>query len=205
MVWTVYKIQDGDFKYYGSTSLPLKKREHNHNSNLKSRNNKLYKYFRNNGIERIKLEEISKYDNREDALKAENELIRSLASDICLNERCSYLTPEEKKEKKKDNYEKFLMKNPEYRNQKNKEFRQKNPNYMKEYKEKKKIEATKELLKAKTDFLNEVAEMVDMKQELKKALNDLDNQLKEITPKLVSLIHDDKLPSSDEDGDDYEE
>lgn len=81
MIGYIYKINVHDKIYIGST-INLEKREEYHNIDLIENNTKLYRYCRNNNIEKINLVLLDtlEFDNRNDLLWLERQYIEKYDS-----------------------------------------------------------------------------------------------------------------------------
>ena len=106
----IYKLIDlvDEYYYIGSTCMALSKRLYWHkNASSKFPERKVYKYINSIGWENIKiiLHQELYLENKEQLLRAENDVIMSCIHDNkCLNCRPALLTPEETKERRNNYY-----------------------------------------------------------------------------------------------------
>jgi len=94
----IYKLSFEDYFYYGFTNNPNRRlTQHLNNARNLTKSYKLYNYLKNN-LESYNFEIIENLDNKENAIKKENDLIRNnLNNEKCLNERLSFRTIQDKK------------------------------------------------------------------------------------------------------------
>jgi len=114
---TIYKIEVGEFIYYGSTKKKLIHRQTNHNTKLKNNSTfPIYKKCRDLNIEKIKCIEIEKC-KLEDRFIREGYYIRNCNKDILLNYQTAGRTKKEYQsiysEKNKDKKKKYRENNKE--------------------------------------------------------------------------------------------
>ncbi len=122
----VYKLQcDDGYYYYGSTKNKINYRLNNHKQDCKKfPERKIYKHINEIGWDNVNIEIVKEivFTSHSDLKKEENYFIKKakhIKDEYCLNEKCSKLTPEEKKEFVKEYYEShkedILEKRKEYR------------------------------------------------------------------------------------------
>lgn len=110
---------DGSY-YYGSTTKGIKERLYDHKSRAKHMTEmKIYKHFNQLGWENVKVEQIESFvGTRSEQIKKENDYIMPRLNDpLCLNTKCSKLTPEERKEHQQKARQKHDETHKEKRNQ----------------------------------------------------------------------------------------
>ena len=125
MIGWIYKIELNDEIYIGST-VNLRIRTNNHNSDIKNRNYKLYKYCRANNIEQIDLipiEEVE-YETVEELWVVEEIYRKRYAT---LNGKKCYMSKEEKREY-------YLVTNKNYKQNNKEKTKETNKNYYKKNK-----------------------------------------------------------------------
>ena len=115
----VYKLIDtvNQYFYIGSTCLPLSKRLYDHKQTAKrDTERKVYKYFNQIGWDNVKiiLHHELYLDNKEELLRAENDVIMAYIDDPkCLNSIRSLLNDDQRKEYVKDHNKEYRENNKE--------------------------------------------------------------------------------------------
>lgn len=114
----IYRVLVGGSHYYGSTITSLEERLAFHKKMSKRKPEiKLYQKALELGWENVKIELVEAYsckDNYE--LRRREDTFISLSDPLCLNMRRSFLTPEEKLQKQKEQSRLYKANNPDKRN-----------------------------------------------------------------------------------------
>lgn len=105
----IYKlICDDDHYYIGSTTQKLNHRFNNHKTSAKTGTSKAYTYINSIGWDKVKIELVEDFPctiKSELNTREEYYISKSKSDQLCLNINSALLTPEKRKENKKNHYE----------------------------------------------------------------------------------------------------